>query len=60
MLKIECDCGQRAYLEYICEDEERIFLSLDIDTMSCEYADDKFLEFKCPHCKKVYNIIRVQ
>jgi len=60
LLKIECDCGQRGYLDYMFEDENKIILSLDIDTMGLEYNDENGIEFKCPHCKKIYNIIRVQ
>jgi hypothetical protein len=31
MLKIECDCGQKGYIDYMFESEGKIILSLDIE-----------------------------
>jgi hypothetical protein len=60
MLKIECNCGQKGYLEYMYDENDMITLSLDIDTMNVNYSEYSGLQFKCPKCKKTYDIIRVQ
>lgn len=59
MIKIECSCGQRGYVDYIGEHNGVIGLSLDIDTMKLEYNDDG-MQITCPNCKSIYQIIRVQ
>lgn len=60
MLKIECGCGNKAYLEYMSDEKGVITLSMDIDTMGLEYDKEKGLRFICPECEKIYDIIRVQ
>jgi hypothetical protein len=59
MLKIECTCGNRGYVEYVDKLSDRTLITLDIDTMNLEY-DNYEIIFICPKCKTKYEIIRVQ
>lgn len=59
MININCDCGQRAYIDYMFEDDNGdIIQSVDIDTMGIEFGEDG-LSFKCSNCKKTFHIVRV-
>ena len=61
MLNISCSCGQKGYFDWMGEiNKNNIILSLDIDTMNLEFNDTEGLKITCPHCKTIYNIIRVQ
>jgi len=60
MINITCDCGQRAYMDYMFEDDNgNIVQSMDIDTMSFEYSRDNGLKFICPKCKTTFHIVKV-
>ena len=60
MLKLECDCGQRGYFEYLfSDDKDNIAISLDIDTLNLKYDEDEGLVIECPNCKNIHHIIRI-
>lgn len=62
MLKVTCDCGNRAYLESTGwkDKEGKLTITWDTDTMGLECDDEIGLVISCPDCGTVYDILRVK
>ena len=62
MLYVACDCGNRAYLESTgwSDEEGKVSILWDIDTMDLEYSDEIGVVVSCPKCGTVYDILRVK